>query len=80
MVSLWKYPKCPPNGDEEMDPKYKSQGQVKKYSCSDSLLRGRCGGEEIRGAELKVKNSSRTTLCLTSTAFEDILGDTSVTV
>lgn len=46
MMSLWKYPKCPPNGDEEMEQKHKRrQGQVKKYSiCSDSVLKGRCGG------------------------------------
>ena len=42
MVSLWKYPKCPPNSDEETGPEHKrGQSQVKKYStCSDSVLRG----------------------------------------
>lgn len=40
MVSLWKYPKCPPNGDEEMEQKHRRLGQVKKYSCSNSVLRG----------------------------------------
>lgn len=46
MVSLWKYPKCPPNGDEEMEQKHKRrQCQVKKYStCTESVLRGT--GEE----------------------------------
>lgn len=40
MMSLWKYPKCPPNGDEEMEHKHRKRlGQVKKYSiCSDSVL------------------------------------------
>lgn len=52
-MSLWKYPKCPPNGDEEMEQKHKRrQDQVKKYStCSDSVLRGSVegkGGEGIR--------------------------------
>lgn len=41
MVSLWKYPKCPPNGDEEMEQTYERRsGQVKKYSaCSESVVR-----------------------------------------
>lgn len=47
MLSLWKYPKCPRNGDEEMEQKRKRrQGQVKKYStCSDSVLRETVKGE-----------------------------------
>lgn len=69
MVSLWKYPKCPLNGDEEKDQKHeRRQSQLKKHStCSDMVSRGR--GEGIRGAGLKVKNWSRTTV--TSTALED---------
>lgn len=52
MVSLWKYPKCPPTGDEEMEQELKRrQGQVKKHSaCSDSVLRGGVWrGREDRG-------------------------------
>lgn len=42
MVSLWKYTKCPPISDEEMEPKNKRRlCQVKKHStCGDSVLRG----------------------------------------
>ena len=47
MVSLLKYPKCPPNSDEEREQKHKRrQGQVKKYStCSDNVLRGSVKGK-----------------------------------
>lgn len=39
MMSLWKYPKCPKNGDEEMEHKHRRRlGQVKYSTCSDSVL------------------------------------------
>ncbi|KAK2893725.1 hypothetical protein Q8A73_016209 [Channa argus] len=51
--------------DEELEQKHKRrQGQVKKYSsCSDSVLRGHCGGEGIRGIPLKPRYEKRSPTC-----------------